>query len=81
MNPSQAEAFRALIEAAMKVHRAEAETQLELIRSKTTDKALTEAVDVIRGKLQRGIVREFAKSAANLPESLESTQPTSRSGN
>jgi len=81
MNPSQAETFTAIYEAAMKVLRAESDARLEVIRSQSTDKAIKDATEVIRGKMQRGLVKEFGRYAANLPESLELTQPIIRSEN
>ena len=77
LSATQADTFSAMIEAAMRVKDAESRTQIELIQSAATNKALLDAAEQIKRKMQGEIVRGFAKSATNLPEFLGSTPATS----
>lgn len=79
INPGRAEAFAAFIEAAMKVKAAEAKTQIALLQSQSTDKALNDAIAKIGSKLQGQLTRGLASSAENLPQLLgELTHETTR---
>jgi hypothetical protein len=81
LSQTQSEAFLAMVEATMKVNAAEAETQIELLRSQSTDESLKEAVEKIKARMQDELKKEFASYAGNLPRLQEPRRAPIRSAN
>jgi hypothetical protein len=78
LSPKRAESFEAMVEATMKVVEAEAQTQIEIILSQSTDEALKDAATKIKEQMQTELVKEFANCAASSPGSSASTRGRSR---
>lgn len=79
IGPKRAEQFLAIIEAGMKVVEAQIMTTCEVIQSDSTDEALKEAVEKIKGEMQGELKKELANCATNLARSSGSTRARFRS--
>lgn len=78
LNPKRAESFMAMVEATMKVVEAEAQTQIEVIQSRSTDEALKDAVKGIKERMEKDLAKGFANCAANSGGLSGSTRGRSR---